>query len=201
VADDEQLVDLLTRYGPVVDAAVARELRSWSIPAEYADDVASQVMEIAARQWMLESGRCAPDLGWPAWLAGVARNQVRNLARKTRLRQTRETRLDEAIPHPRYEQSDTILDGLTGARLSKALRHLGEPESSVLLLVVNHGVTVGDAAAMLGLNSREVTRALRSLRAKIENLQQGGSVKGSRAPGVRALAESIGRLRKERDRD
>ena len=201
MTDDEQLVDRLTRYGPVVDGAVARELRRWGLAADHADDVASQVMETASRQWLDKPGERVPDDGWPGWLTVIARNHVRNLADKTRRRRDRETRLDDAIPHPRYEPSEASLDAVTGARLSAVLDSLGEPERSVLLLVVNHNVSVGDAAAMLQLNPREVRRALRALRLKIESVERGGSVKGARAAGVRTLADTVGRLRKEYGRD
>ncbi len=200
MGDDEELVELVTRYGPFVDDLVRWHMGAWDLPRADADDVASDVILTACRLWQAEPHKRVPDDGWPGWLTVIARNHIRNVARKARKQRRHEIALDATIPHPRQEGCDANLDPIGGARLGRVLARLGEPERSVLLMVVRHGLTVSDAADVLDLDSRTVRRALRALRDKVERVWQGGTVKGERASGVRALADALDRPRKEDDR-
>jgi RNA polymerase sigma factor (sigma-70 family) len=198
--DDEQLVGLVTRYAPFVDDLVKWQMRAWDLPRDDVDDVASEVLLTASRLWLAEPHKRVPEQGWPGWLTEIARNHIRNVARKVRKRRRNETPLEAVIPHPRQEDRGTGLDAVRVADLSRILVRLGEPERSVLLMVVRHGLTVSDAADVLDLDLRTVRRALRSLRDKVERVWQGGTVKGERAAGVRALADTLNQLGEENDR-
>jgi RNA polymerase sigma factor (sigma-70 family) len=193
VGDDERLAALFVRYRDRLWTMIAQEAGRWGLPESEIDDIAGHVMLVVTEQWRRGHGPEIADAHWPPRLRTIAKNEIRNVAR--RHRKHRHEPLPVDIPHPRGNDYGPVLDRMTEPAMRAAIDMLGEPERSTLLLMIYERLTPTEAADKTGLDPRTAQRIVRNLAAKLSSAQTGGTVKGPKAEGVRRLARWCASLR------
>jgi RNA polymerase sigma factor (sigma-70 family) len=190
VSDEERLEARLNEQFEFLWGMVTREVKFRRLPADHIDEVVDHVILIVYERWAKGKGRGLSSDAWRASLTTIARNEISNVVRRFGKRHA-EVPLHDDIPSPRAHEHDQVLDRLTESQLRAAIKTLGEPERSLLSLAVWEHMRLSEAADVLGLDREVAKRAMRNLADKIERLKTGGTVKGSKAPGIRAFARAL----------
>jgi RNA polymerase sigma factor (sigma-70 family) len=149
----------LKHYRPVLAYAMRR-----TDTAEQAEDVAADTFAIAWRRWDSTPIELLP------WLYGVARRVLAN-AHRTQSRQvalaTRVATRDQATSAP--DLSDGVIEAV---EIRRALRSLSPADREALMLTEWEGLSVRDAARLLGCSAGalhvRLHRARRRLAARLD---------------------------------
>jgi RNA polymerase sigma-70 factor (ECF subfamily) len=135
----------------------AGQVRAYALrrtePAAAADDVVAEVFVVAWRRW----GE-VPDPALP-WLLGVARKVLANQRRSEHRAVALRTRLNAEPAAPTVSPSAGL-----DHRVLRALGDLGERDRELLMLIAWEGLSVTEAATVLGV--RPGTAAVRLHRAR-----------------------------------
>lgn len=161
--DDASWADEFTTICDSHRGRLVRWLTSIFGPRD-AEDIAQEALtRLYVRPWLIDEDADA----WP-WLAVVARNVGRDLARHNALSTTVDAAVLDQLPDS-ARVHDQVVARDDAERLALALRRISARDRALLHLRDVEGVPVGDIAATLRLNDNAVRQQLFRARKRLAN--------------------------------
>jgi len=158
------VTDLFERYR----SFIATRLRSLGVPESLVDDAGQDVYLVAFRR----IGDFRGEAHVKTWLSAIAQHVASNYRRSERRRSARmlDGSLDEIDPisAPGTRPADDPLEWTArreaAALLDRLLGAIGDRTRTLFVMVAVEGMTVGEAARVLGMNANTAYSSLRVAR-------------------------------------
>jgi len=148
---------------------VSRQLRLLRLPDEAIEDAAHDVFLVVHRRWSSFDPTRFTTV--EAWLFGIvirtALNYRRRAARRSRWHVPNEGDLVSQIPSAQAGPADLFARGQASALLDRLLGTLDNDKRALIVLVDIEGMSMRDAAKLLGLNENTAHSRARTARKRL----------------------------------